>query len=134
MVSCSNSKDISKNEVSWILELKKSGCLDVCKSYTISIKENGQFDYRGYYNVNHIGKKSSELKADDLDTLTALLKTMNWNEFDDFYGEKAGDAPRKELNFTSKSDSKKIIYHRLEPQEIRKLELLIDTIIDHDEF
>ena len=52
----------------------------------------------------------------------------------DSYGNPAEDTQRKDLNYTSGKFKKNISYYRLEPQKIRKLEQLFDTIINHDEF
>ena len=62
------------------------------------------------------------------------MATVNWQEMKDSYGNPAEDSQRKELNYTSGKFKKNISYYRLEPQKIRKLEQLFDTIINHDEF
>jgi hypothetical protein len=132
VASCNNSKGTTSQ--GWLLELKKGGCLDVCQSYTITIKQSGQFKYKGYYKVKHKGEKSGVLNSADIEQLKKLILSINWKKLEMTYGNNANGSQQKVLNYTSPSFQKKITYHRLEPQEMKNLERFIDTIIDHDEF
>ncbi len=132
--SCSNSKNLSQEEVVWSLEIKKGGCLDVCESYSILIKSNAQYSYRGIYKVKHLGEKTGKLEQADLNQLKKYVEAVNWEGLDQNYGNQANDSQRKEMNYTSKTVTKKVVYFRLETQEMRTIEHFIDQLIDRDEF
>ena len=132
--SCTNSKQIVNDQKSWSIELIKGGCLDVCGSYSILIHSNGEYKYRGRYNVKHLGEKVGKLKTSDKDQLISQIEAIRWDDLEQSYGNQANDSQRKELNYLSKTINKKIVYYRLETQKMRALEQFIDQIINHDEF
>ncbi len=61
LLSCTASKSALEENKNWFLQLEKGGCLDVCKTYTISIKNNGEFNYTGKFKVKHLGSKKGVL-------------------------------------------------------------------------
>jgi hypothetical protein len=134
MVSCSMHKNVTAYDMAWTIDFKKGGCMDVCQSYSLVIKNTGQFEYKGNFKVKHKGVKKGLLNKTHLTELRSLVATINWQEMNDSYGNQAEDSQRKDLNYSSGELRRNINYYRLEPQEIRKLEQLLDTIIDHDEF
>jgi len=134
VVSCSMHKNVTADAMVWSIDFKKGGCLDVCESYSIAIKNTGQFEYIGKFKVKQMGVKKGLLNKTQLSELKSLVATINWQEMEDTYGNAAEDAQRKDLSYASGEFKKYINYYRLEPQEIRKLEQLFDTIINHDEF
>ncbi len=131
--SCTSSKPIDKNE-QWSLELKKGGCLDVCKAYSIQIKNTGEYDYNGKFKVKHRGKKTGRIHQQNLTELKTLVSNINWKELKSSYDKPALDSQKNEINYISKSLRKAITYSRMEPQELRKLENFINTLIDQDDF
>jgi Domain of unknown function (DUF6438) len=133
-VSCSNYKNFTAYNAIWTIDFKKGGCLDVCQSYSLAIKSTGQYEYKGNFKVKHKGVKKGLLNKTQLSELRSLVATIKWQDMKDSYGNQAEDSQRKDLNYSSGEFKKNINYYRLEPQEIRKLEQLFDTIINHDEF
>ena len=133
-IACSSSNISTAKNTVWSVELKKGGCLDVCQSYSILIKNDGQYEYMGYFKVKHKGKKSGALSQTEINQLSKLIQSIDWVNMEDTYGRSANDSQRNDLNYTSPTINKKIIYYRLEPQQLRDVEQLINTIIDHDEF
>ena len=134
MVSCSVHKNVANQAKIWTIDYKKGGCLDVCQSYSLIIKSTGQFEYKGNFKVKQLGVKKGLINKSQMSELRSLMATVNWQEMNDSYGNPAEDTQRKDLNYTSGKFKKNISYYRLEPQKIRKLEQLFDTIINHDEF
>ena len=131
--SCTSTKSLN-NDDQWSLDLKKGGCLDVCKAYSISIKNNGEYDYTGKFKVKHHGKKKGRIKEQELRELKNLLKNITWKDLKSAYDNPALDSQKNTVKYTSESISKKITYSRLEPQELRTLENFINTIIEQDDF
>jgi len=132
LLACNNIKDTSKNS-NWSIELKKGGCLEACSSYSILVNTDGSYNYKGNYQVKHQGKKTGKLTQAYLTQLDQLVHSIDWNSLKNSYGND-GDTQRKELNYTSNTTNKQVVYYRLEPQKIRQLEHFIDTIVNHDEF
>ena len=132
--ACTSSKSTATKELTWSLALKKGGCLDVCQSYTISIQQNGNYEYKGNHNVKYRGKKSGKLSPNNLNELNKRIQAIDWKSLETTYGNQANDSQRKELNYSATTINKNIIYYRLEPQGMRDLEHFIDTLINHDEF
>lgn len=107
--------------------------MDVCDSYEILIQNSGEFDYKGIYGVKVIGEKIGTLSKAKRTEIEALVGTIDWSNLDSEYGNTGNGTQRKELIYTTGGKSVTIEYHRLEPQEIRKLEQLIDQIINGNE-
>ncbi|MFT5780328.1 MAG: hypothetical protein ACI837_003290 [Crocinitomicaceae bacterium] len=133
LTACSTPKDLENGTEIWTFELKKGGCMDVCVSYTISIESDGNYTYKGYFNVKHVGDKSGKIPKNELKVIQDKLASIDWESLDAEYGNPASNPPRKEINYASGTEKKTIVYSRLEPQEIRELEKIIDQLIDSDD-
>lgn len=134
LVSCTVSKNVAVDDKVWTIDFKKGGCLDVCQSYSLKIKNNGKYEYKGLYKVKKMGVQAGLLNKTHMNSLKELIAAAQWNNMKTEYGTHANDSQRKELNYSSTDIKKKVTYYQLEPQDIRKLEQLFDTIINHDEF
>jgi len=132
ITSCGNTKELSES-TEWSLSLKKGGCMDVCDSYEILIQSSGEFDYKGIHGVKVMGQKTGELSKAKLKEIEVLVGSIDWYNLDSEYGSSGNGTQRKELIYTTGEKRVTVLYHRLEPQEIRKLEQLIDQIINGDE-
>ena len=131
MHSCSVTKAKSEKKEIWSIEFEKTGCLDVCQAYTISIESNGQFEYKGNYNVKHLGPRTGVLSTEELTELNRSLDTIDWEDVESAYGNNGEQL--KVIGYHTKTIHKKISYYSGEPQSIKNLERCIDTIIDKDE-
>jgi len=107
--------------------------MDVCDSYEIKIKNNRKYNYKGFHNVKYIGEKDGFISKEKFSELEKLLDALKWNEYKAQYGTPGTGIQRKELIFTSNIESDTIIYYRIEPQQIRTLELFIDQLIESDD-
>lgn len=133
--SCRSSEKIVESENSFTsIEFTKGGCLDNCMSYSIVISSTGSYTYTGRYNVNKKGESSGTLSQQNLSQLSAMIKEIPWDTFRDEYGTQAEDSQRKELTYISADTQKKVVYFRMEPQEIKDLETYFDNLIQSDEF
>lgn len=130
--SCGNTKEIDQTTV-WSISLKKGGCMDVCDSYEIKVENTGNFNYKGIHNVKHIGSKAGTIDIVELKQLEECIGSIDWSNSDTQYGSSGPGAQHKILIYTNGLERFTIEYYRLEPQEIRALEQLIDQIIDNDE-
>lgn len=130
--SCGNTKEIDQS-INWSISLNKGGCMDVCDAYQISINKQGSYNYNGVQNVKHLGPRAGELQVDDLQYVEELLESIDWSNLEKEYGSPGPGVQRKELIYTVGMERVTIVYYRIEPQEIRNLEQLIDQIIDNDE-
>lgn len=130
--SCGNTKELDSS-AAWSVSLSKSGCMDVCDSYEILIESSGSYIYNGIHNVKHIGKKSGEIPKDKLLQIQTITENLDWFNLESEYGKPGPGAQRKELIYIKGLESKSIVYYRMEPQDLRNLEQIIDQIIDNDE-
>jgi hypothetical protein len=90
---------ISKNRkagVSWTIELKKNGCVDVCDAYNIAISSDASYVYKGKFNVKIHGEKEGVLHAGSIEKLNEQMKEINWPSLDSVYG-KAGSGPQMKI-------------------------------------
>ncbi len=131
--SCSTSKNNTQVNNTWELTFEKNGCLDVCKAYTITITEKGNFNYKGNFKVKHLGVKTGVLKPKELVEVNRLREMINWPNIATNYGNNANGAQLKVLEYTTSTFKKKATYYNSEPQSIKDLEHYIDIIIDQDE-
>ena len=118
---------------SWSVELSKGNCMDICDSYGIYIDQFRKYTYKGYYNVKYIGEKTGFISSDQLSELKDLLDSLDWIAFKPQYGTPGTGIQRKALLFSSKNQIRSVTYYRLEPQQIRDLELFIDQLITLDD-
>ena len=118
----------------WQLEFEKSGCLDVCKSYTIKIQEDGVFKYKGSFKVKHLGLKDGVLEPTELTEINRLVGLIDWQNMNVNYGNNSNGSQLKVLEYMSKKNKNKTTYYNSEPQSVKDLEHYIDIIIDKDEF
>ncbi len=133
-ISCRTSRSLDLNDASWSLTLEKGGCLDVCKSYSITIKEDGTYSYVGKMNVKHLGSKQGGLDTKVNREIEEQIQTIDWQALDEVYGKPSEDAPRNQINCSINGETYTIVYYQMEPQNIRQLELLIDSLIDDENF
>lgn len=132
--SCRTSKSLENNENKWTLTLERGACLDVCKAYSIQIDENGNYQYIGKLNVKHLGEKNGRFTASDFEQLEELVRETPWNDLDSIYGSPAEDSPRNEIRFEENNNLKTIVFYRGTPQNVRKINKIIDSLIYEDDF
>lgn len=118
----------------WTMKLNKAGCMDVCVSYQFTVANNGSYTYKGVQNVKHLGMRSGTLDPIYIDSLEAILDSTYWSDYDSIYGSDGPGSQRKEIMFTTELSTWEIVYYRMEPEKIRKLETFIDQLINRDDF
>lgn len=134
ILGCGTTKKAITDIATWSIELKKGGCLDNCISYNIVIRQDGSYLYNGKYNVKYLGDKSGKLGTKKIAVIDGLVTGSNWNSFKSEYGTQAEDSQRKEINYNADRINKKVVYFRMEPQEIKEIETYLDILIQSDEF
>ena len=87
------------------------------------LRREGRVDY---------GKKEGTLDQNALHRLEGLIAETPWQSFDSIYGSPSEDSPRYEITYTADKQRKSIVYYRLEPKELRKIEIIIDSIIEDE--
>ena len=113
LLSCTASKSTSEENENWFIQFEKGGCLDVCKSYTISIKNNGEFNYNGKFKVKHLGSKKGVLKPNELVRLNDLLSIIKWEDVESDFGLNANNSQLKVLQYSTKTIKKKTSSKRI---------------------
>jgi hypothetical protein len=98
------------------------------------IHEDGSYTYQGVRNVKQLGEKSGKVTAKTMAALDGIVAQADWSNFRTEYGTQAEDSQRNEMIFTRDTLKKKVVYFRMEPQQIKDIESTIDTLIQSDEF
>ena len=130
--SCVGPRKLNEHN-SWSVEFSKGNCMDVCDSYDIYIDHSRKYIYKGHYNVKYIGEKTGFISSNQLYELKKLLDSLDWISYKPQYGSPGTGIQRKALLFSSKNQIRSVTYYRLEPQQIRDLELFIDQLITLDD-
>ncbi len=74
LLSSCKTSNVIQNKLTEIIEFEKTGCLNKCKAYKITISNSGYATYEGILNVPRIGKYECTLKKE---TTNDLWKTIN---------------------------------------------------------
>lgn len=119
----------SKSEVgeSLLIYYSKSECFGNCEVYSIDIYDNGDVNYVGIKNVDHIGKYSSKLDDESIQIIKQSFDDVNITDYSDFYiAQNKRDLPKITLQYKDK----RITYNkRKAPKTILKLAQIIEDHI-----
>ena len=127
LFGCGSSKGLPNG---FSFRLEKGGCMDVCKSYIIEIRDTGYFTYRGYQNVTTTGNHSGKLSSSQQDELANLISKPDWKTLEENYQYRSTDQQQNIIKFNDHT----VVYYRVIPEEIKNLEHFINELVDTYEF
>jgi len=133
--SCNPPKKVTKSQGendSPVITLQKTMCYGKCPVYTITIHGNGQSVYVGKKNVDKIGKYEKRLEKVEATNLIKAFEEANFFDFQDEYTAKITDLPTTYITFSSKGKTKKIRDYYGAPEELKKLEKLVEDIANSE--
>ena len=94
--------------------------------------KGGFCEFIGQENTDKIGTFELLLSPDKYKEISEAFKNANFFSFEDIYESKILDLPLIKLTYSEKEQSKTIQGKRERPQEIRKLQILIEQIAESE--
>lgn len=130
--SCKTTKINSETINSVVFTYRKTECRGKCPVYYMEIFKNGEVAFDGSKNTDKIGKYINQIEKKDVILLISEFEKANFFAFKNEYTSLITDLPTTYIGF-SNGDSTKIIrdYHD-SPQELKRLELLLEDIVNRD--
>ena len=128
---------ISKEQVlvkeSLFLTMERTPCFGKCPNYKLTIFNTGNAVYEGFTFAKKEGKHVKKLTEKQLTEIQDLIETINLFEMKDKYDSPITDIPSTILYVVYKEKKKKILDRVGGPDELKKLEKLIDFLVIDDE-
>lgn len=117
-----------------IITLEKTECYGTCPVYTITIFGTGKVMYEGKKHVKKEGKYEKELKDNEVSKLFNAFECANFFDFKSEYtDELLMDLPTTYITFEHRGFKKKIKDYVGAPEELKKLEKMVEEISEGDE-
>lgn len=127
-VSCST-QHISKTQVVETIEFEKTGCLNNCKSYKISVSSNGYSTYEGMSNVSKTGKYFRQLKKRENDKFWKIINKDSLLKMNEAYNYGDEDTQQHFLKYYSEGRLiKEIRFGPFPPPLLVLIDKKLDTI------
>jgi len=133
--SCRKSKaasEFNRFENSTII-LEKTPCYGTCPVYVITIKGTGEVMYEGKEHVTKKGKYQKKLSDKEVNKLFNAFECSNFSDFRSEYTEEVSDMPTTYLTFEHRGYKKKITDYYGAPEELKKLEKMVEEIAESEE-
>ena len=112
-----------------IISLTKTPCFGQCPAYKFEVFKDGSATYTGEYFVDMIGKWTTKIDPQKLDSLLQAFETSNFFEFKERYYTEVTDLPTTYLFFNDGERSKKIMDYYGAPSALKALESKIEQFI-----
>ncbi|MBW6483144.1 MAG: hypothetical protein K0B10_08780 [Vicingaceae bacterium] len=136
--ACKQTKPIKENTSNTATEtlketifisMERTPCLGRCPGYTITIYETGMVIYEGRDFVEREGKYSAMLSNDAMEELKNYINSINFFNLKDKYDKEITDIPSCIIAVSLDGKYKKIVDRYEAPDELRRLEKLIDYYV-----
>ncbi len=115
-----------------MITLQKTSCYGKCPVYIIEIYENGIIKLNGIKNLDKIGFYTKSITQQEVESLRKEFLNANFFDFMDEYTSKKTDLPTTYISFEHEGKFKKIKDYSDAPEELRKLERLIENIVNSE--
>lgn len=128
LFSCYNTQHFSKNEDAKV-EFEKTGCLDKCKIYKISVSRNGTAIYQGIDNVSKTGKYFRKLKKSENESLWKIINKDSLLKMNEAYNYGAEDTQQQFLRYFSGGKLiKDIRFGPFPPDNLKQIDSALEAI------
>ena len=115
-----------------MITLQKTSCYGKCPVYTMEIYETGVIKLNGVKNLDKIGTYCKTITNKDVEGLRKAFTDAKFFDFKDEYTSKKTDLPTTYISFENTGKFKKIRDYSDAPEELRKLEKLIENIVNSE--
>jgi hypothetical protein len=115
-----------------MITMEKTACYGTCPVYSIIIYGNGKTVYEGKEHVKKTGKYEKQLSPQEISKLFNAFECANFFDFRSEYTEEVTDLPTTYLTFEHRGFKKKITDYYGAPEELKKLEKLVEAIVESE--
>lgn len=132
LLSCNSSKNQagSNSSNTELITMEKTICFGSCPVYQIVIFEDGAMHLSGRQNMELIGEFRAQLSKKELDELANAFENAQFFEFESQYTASVTDLPTTYISYTRGGETKKIMDYYGAPAELRRLEKLVETLLE----
>ena len=130
LISCAVNKDSKAATNSIVFIMTKSPGRGIGPQYKITIYENGEVVIVGKKNFDKIGIYKKNIAVDRVGELVKSFLDANYFEFKKEYTSNVRDFPTVYISFTHSGETKKIVDYFNAPEELKRLEKLIEKIAE----
>lgn len=116
-----------------VITLEKEPCYGTCPVYTITIKGTGEAVYEGKDHVSKKGKYQKQLGDKETNKLFNAFECSNFSDFRSEYTDNVSDMPTNYLTFEHRGYKKRIRDYYGAPEELKKLEKMVEEIAESEE-
>jgi len=114
-------------------KIKKGACFGTCPVYIMNIYEDRYAEFIGKQHVSKVGVFAQILSKEEYKNLESKFKASQFNSFEDYYESNIADLPTVELSYATDKGIKTIVGKRERPEELHKLQYLLEAIAESDE-
>jgi len=115
-----------------IITFQKTACFGKCPVYKLEIYESGAIKLFGEKNLDKVGNYSKTLTKSEINDLKKTFLDSKFFEFNDEYTAKKTDLPTTYISFENEGKYKKIRDYSDAPEDLKKLEKLIENIVSSE--
>lgn len=108
----------------------KTRCMGSCPAFRVEVYANGKAFYSGEYNVERMGRWIAVLSNSELEEIKSIFETYDFLSFQDRYYTEISDLPTIQIEYDTDVEKKKVLDYYGAPQELKQLELELETLID----
>jgi hypothetical protein len=113
-----------------VFSLRKTECKGKCPVYYMEIFKSGKAVFEGKKNTDKIGSYTRQIDKSIIEKLIVDFNQAGFFGFHDEYTSKITDLPSTYISFRNNGTSKTIRDYAAAPNELKRLEKLIEQFVD----
>jgi len=129
-LSCNTTKKLSGSNDLVLFTYRKTECRGKCPVYYMEIFKSGKIAFEGTKNVDKLGKYHKQIGKKEIKKLISEFEKANFFGFENEYTALITDLPTIYIAYTKNGTTKTIRDYHGSPQELKRLEKLLDAIAD----
>jgi Domain of unknown function (DUF6438) len=111
--------------------LERTRCLTNCPAYTVIIKADGTFRYKGEYGVERMGEHTGQVEVGQLNQVMSFISESLFSGFEDTYSANFLDAPTTYVMMKTGNETTVIEnYANSGPATLWAIETLMDDLLE----
>lgn len=133
LISCKSGKTSADEYAKAFIIMERTGCHGRCPIYKITINGTGKAVYEGKEFVTRKGLYEKQLTKKEISSLFSSFEKASFFDFNSEYTGPMTDLPGTFITYQNNHEIKKTIKDFWEPpQELKKLEKLVDEVANSD--
>ncbi len=123
-----NTKQAIAKDDSLFVTIERTACFGKCPTYKTRIYTSGYVIFDGKMNVDKIGRFSTKLSKEEIETLKQKINEVNYFELNDKYDGPATDLPSVITSVALNGFRKSITARYEVPAELKSFQIFIDKL------